>query len=174
MLKTVGNPSTRYGDQTIVDGNLIIGTAGKGVDFSADPATAGMTSELLDDYEEGTFTPYWSSDTGGEWAGKTTGSGFYTKVGRLVHIYGTATYSSKVGGAAGTIRVKGFPFTGNPNNIGAPELGYGNVIPDSGNYKIRISSTDLLFYAAGSLQGSGLIALMPASGTYQFNFCIIV
>lgn len=35
MLKTVGNPSTRYGDQTIVDGNLVIGTAGDGIDFSA-------------------------------------------------------------------------------------------------------------------------------------------
>ena len=51
MLKTVGNPSTRYGDQTIVDGNLVIGTAGKGIDFSADPSAPGMTSELLDDYE---------------------------------------------------------------------------------------------------------------------------
>lgn len=28
MLKTVGNPSTMYGDQTIIDGSLIIGTAG--------------------------------------------------------------------------------------------------------------------------------------------------
>jgi hypothetical protein len=57
MLKTVGFPSTRTGDQTIVDGNLVIGTAGKGIDFSADPAAPGMTSELLDDYEEGTQQP---------------------------------------------------------------------------------------------------------------------
>jgi hypothetical protein len=28
MLKTVGNPSTRYGDQTILSGNLVIGTSG--------------------------------------------------------------------------------------------------------------------------------------------------
>ena len=38
MLKTVGNPSVRYGDQTIVDGNLIFGTAGKGVSY---PVTGG-------------------------------------------------------------------------------------------------------------------------------------
>lgn len=55
MLKTVGFPSTRTGDQTIVDGNLVIGTAGKGIDFSATPGTG--TSELLSDYEEGTWTP---------------------------------------------------------------------------------------------------------------------
>ena len=40
---------------TIADGNLVIGTAGHGIDFSA---TSGSgTSELLADYEEGTYTP---------------------------------------------------------------------------------------------------------------------
>jgi len=52
MLKTVGNPSTRSGDQTINNGDLIIGTAGDGIDFSANTPAAGMTSQLLDWYEE--------------------------------------------------------------------------------------------------------------------------
>ena len=87
MLKTVGNPSTRYGDQTIIDGNLVIGTNGKGIDFSATPGTG--TSELLDDYEEGTWSPTFAA----------TGTGFtaltmevlsatYTKVGRQVTVRG--------------------------------------------------------------------------------------
>lgn len=51
MLKTVGNPSTRFGDQTILDGNLVIGTAGKGIDFSADshagiPLVAGAATTV--------------------------------------------------------------------------------------------------------------------------------
>jgi hypothetical protein len=50
MLKSVGFPSTRTGDQTIVDGNLVIGTAGKGIDFSADPSAPGMTSEATTVY----------------------------------------------------------------------------------------------------------------------------
>lgn len=37
MLKTVGNPSTHTGDQTIINDNLVIGTSGKGIDFSATP-----------------------------------------------------------------------------------------------------------------------------------------
>ena len=57
MLKTVGSSSTRYGDQTIIDGSLIIGTAGEGIDFPAASHAAGMTSELLEDYEEGNCTP---------------------------------------------------------------------------------------------------------------------
>ena len=45
------------GDVKINDGNLVIGTAGHGIDFSATSNSAGsMTNELLSDYEEGTWT----------------------------------------------------------------------------------------------------------------------
>lgn len=89
MLKSIGNPSTRYGDQSIIDGNLVIGTSGKGVDFSADSHTAGMTSELFDDYEEGTHTATITPGTSGSvslLAGNTKLA--YTKVGRLVTVTG--------------------------------------------------------------------------------------
>jgi hypothetical protein len=84
MLKTVGNPSTRFGDQTIVNGNLVIGTSGKGIDFSAIPGTG--TSELLADYEEGTWTP--TLTTNGFSGGVTLSSanGLYTKIGRQVTV----------------------------------------------------------------------------------------
>lgn len=81
MLKTVGFPSTRTGDQTIVNGNLVIGTAGKGIDFSANPHAGGMTSELLNDYEEGTWTPNFFNFTV---VGTPTYTGKYTKIGRQV------------------------------------------------------------------------------------------
>jgi hypothetical protein len=93
MLKTVGNPSTRYGNQTIVDGNLVIGTAGKGIDFSADPSAAGMTSELLDDYEEGTWT-FALSSTLGFTATVSSQTCRYTKIGELVTVVGQVTFSS--------------------------------------------------------------------------------
>lgn len=70
------------GDLNVKVGNLVIGTAGKGIDFSADPSAAGMTSELLDDYEEGTFTP---TLTGFTVVGTNTSSGRYIKVGNIVH-----------------------------------------------------------------------------------------
>jgi hypothetical protein len=40
-------------DDLTIAGNLVISTSGKGIDFSATPGTG--TSELLDDYEEGTW-----------------------------------------------------------------------------------------------------------------------
>jgi hypothetical protein len=70
------------GDQTLSTGNLVIGTAGKGIDFSADANATGMTSELLNDYEEGTWTPAWTNAT----VGDGTSTGRYTKIGRMVYV----------------------------------------------------------------------------------------
>lgn len=106
MLKTVGNPSTRYGDQTIVDGNLVIGTSGKGIDFSATPGTG--TSELLDDYEEGNWTPGLRNGT----PTFTNQIGRYTKVGNLVTVSGRLTINQMNG--ADEYLINGLPFT--PDN----------------------------------------------------------
>lgn len=114
MLKTVGFPSTRTGDQTIVNGNLVIGTAGKGIDFSINPSAPGMTTELLNDYEEGTFTPVLTYSTPGTVAiTYVAGSqkGYYTKVGNLVTIVidlRINTFSK--GTASGFVQVTGLPF----------------------------------------------------------------
>lgn len=108
MLKTVGFPSTRTGDQTIVDGNLVIGTAGKGIDFSADPSAAGMTSELLDDYEEGTWTP--NQGAGLTVVGAFTSSGTYTKTGRQVTINGRVNGATSIAVALGSVICTNLPF----------------------------------------------------------------
>jgi hypothetical protein len=108
MLKTVGFPSTRTGDQTIVNGNLVIGTAGKGIDFSADPSAAGMTSELLDDYEEGTWTPVVTPGTAGTITSYTA-TGTYTKVGRQVTTQFKISITNAGTGTGATIFT--LPFT---------------------------------------------------------------
>lgn len=109
MLKTVGFQSTRTGDQTIVNGNIVIGTAGKGVDFSANAHAAGMTSELFDDYEIGTWTP--DLLINGANTGITgTQTGRYSKVGRLVTVELSITLTNK-GARTGGVRVAGLPYT---------------------------------------------------------------
>jgi len=113
MLKTVGNPSTRSGDQTISNGNLVIGTAGKGIDFSADPSAPGMTSELLNDYEQGTWTPDLTPETGTfTTLTYSNRGGNYTKVGRQVTVTGFLwTSNVNTTGASGALRISGLPFT---------------------------------------------------------------
>ena len=68
-------------DVVVANGNLVIGTSGKGIDFSTTSDAGGMTSELLDDYEEGTWTPTVSAGTVTVYASK------YVKIGTLVHIH---------------------------------------------------------------------------------------
>jgi hypothetical protein len=64
----------------VMNSQNIVMSSGNGIDFSATSGTG--TSELLDDYEEGTFTPSFTGGTSG--SGYTRQVGEYTKVGRLV------------------------------------------------------------------------------------------
>ena len=102
----------------IGSGNLIIGTSGKGIDFSA---TSGSgTSELLADYEEGTFTPV---VVGSSTAGTGTyslQSGLYTKVGRQVNVSLVLAWSAHTG--TGTMSVTGLPFTNTATVASIPSL----------------------------------------------------
>jgi len=87
MLKTVSTANglvspTFSGNVTLSDGNLVIGTSGKGIDFSATPGTG--TSELFDDYEEGTFTPVLRDNPSGNAATAASSLGNYTKIGDTV------------------------------------------------------------------------------------------
>ena len=116
------------GHVKINTGNLIIGTSGKGIDFSANADSsatgASTTSELLDSYEEGTFTPvYTGSSTSGQTYSAQEGS--YTKIGRVVHIQAWVKVTNK-GTMSGPIRISGFPFTVSPTNQSAISIGYTN------------------------------------------------
>ena len=75
------------GNLEVKTGNVVIGTAGKGIDFSATSDAGGMTSELLDDYEEGTHTPTITRTTSNQTATVNASAARYTKVGRLVHMW---------------------------------------------------------------------------------------
>ena len=89
-------------------GNLAFPT-NQGIDFSADGSAAGMTSELLHDYEEGTWTPIvqWSSGTGAAGGGN---AGFYVKIGCLVCVYATVNWTSVSGATVSYARINGLPF----------------------------------------------------------------
>jgi hypothetical protein len=124
MLKTVGFPSIRTGDQTIVNGNLVFGTAGKGIDFSADPSAPGMTSELLDDYEEGTWTPVLSRATGGPITATTSDvTAKYTKVGNLVTVSLFLIIVGVTSQGSGENEIRGLPFAPADNSVGAGSVG---------------------------------------------------
>ena len=96
-----------------VSDNIVIGTSGKGIDFSATSHPAGMTSELLSDYEEGTWTPVDSSGAG---LSLTVNSATYTKIGRIVTAFAYVVYPSTVSASAAVLG--GLPFTTRGGNGG--------------------------------------------------------
>jgi hypothetical protein len=98
------------GDVKVLAGNLVISTSGKGIDFSATSHPAGMTSELLADYEEGTWTP--TQGTGLTVVGSFSSSGSYTKIGRMVTVRGRVSGSTSVAIVANSQLCGGLPFTG--------------------------------------------------------------
>jgi hypothetical protein len=92
---------------TVSAGNLVIGTSGKGIDFSATAGTG--TSELLADYEEGTWTP--NQGSGLVVVGAFSSSGTYTKVGRQVTANFTVAGATTIAVNAGGIITGNLPFT---------------------------------------------------------------
>ena len=93
------------------DGNISFPQAGAGIYLGV---TAGNSANLLNDYEEGTFTPAISmTDNAGSLA-YSAQTGYYTKIGDLVHIQ-LYVQVSNVSGIAGQVRIGGLPFT--PANV---------------------------------------------------------
>jgi hypothetical protein len=74
--------TTDSGNVTITDGNLTFGGAGHGVHLGVTSAAAG---NLLNDYEEGTFTPTWTSNVTVSVA--SGNYGYYTKIGDIVTVH---------------------------------------------------------------------------------------
>ena len=93
------------GDQnaTLMAGNLVIGTSGKGIDFSATAGTG--TSELFSDYEEGTWTP---TDASGAGLIFSSFAGSYIKTGRTVVAAFQVSYPATADVSAA--KIGGLPF----------------------------------------------------------------
>jgi len=98
------------GASVFVTGNVIIGTAGKGIDFSAQTSSsatdAAATQEVLDHYEYGTWTPV--VKIGSTVNSGTTSGAVYTRIGNLVIAQCTITSISESG--SGNLAVHGMPF----------------------------------------------------------------
>lgn len=103
---------------SLIDGSNIVVPSGYGLDFSANANASGMTSEVLDDYEEGTWTPLLDGTSLG------TLGGHYTKIGNraVICFNNLASTSTITSGSGGSIT--GFPFVINPGS-GASYFGGG-------------------------------------------------
>jgi hypothetical protein len=126
---------------TLTDGDIAV-ASGHGISFAA--TSDGGTStpvELLDDYEEGTWTP---TATDGS-VTLANPSGTYTKIGRNVYV--TAIFDFPSTSDADVATIGGFPFTcQNGNNVrGTLNIGYGTKGDNEFTFLMTANTTQATF-----------------------------
>lgn len=118
--------------------------ASEGVIFGTDTAAVNV----LDDYEEGTWTPVFSS---GGWTGFTTVYGArYTKIGQTVQVqlFGNSLQGT---GNGGSLVIEGLPFLAPADNYTVGSVDFAQVIPTS-PYCRKEGNNDKVgfYYTSGS------------------------
>jgi hypothetical protein len=145
--------SVGTGDLTITNGNLVM-ASGKGIDFSATSNGAGtMASELLNDYEEGTWSPqiYYQNATDQTNSTNVTQVGNYTKIGNVVYVSGVLQWTITGSPANDNIGIKNLPFTSKTGadyyNWGLVQLVNAGAYPTDGYVmEMQPNATMMLFY----------------------------
>ena len=169
--------SVGTGDLTITDGNVVMAND-HGIDFSANSNNAGMTSELLNDYETGTWSPqvYYQNGTDQTNSTNVTQVGIYTKVGNVVYASGVLQWTITGSPANDNIGIKNLPFTSKAGadyyNWGLVQLVNAGAYPTDGYVMMmQQNATMMLFYdrrADTSNYGDDI----GASGTKTARFSI--
>jgi hypothetical protein len=141
---------TLSGDVTLSTGNLIPGTAAKGVNFTANTPASGTgvtsTSQLLNYYEEGTWTP---EDASGAAISFATATGYYTRVGQVVTGSFRVTYSSGSVSAA-QAAIGGLPFTAKNIDTNNCFVGCYTNATTAVSGETSANTTSIYFYAMGT------------------------
>jgi hypothetical protein len=138
-------------------------------------------ANLLDDYEEGTWTPtIFGSSTAGTYELSANTSCTYVKIGGLVTILGRIiTNSAITGGGTGSVRISGLPFSMSGSIYGAPFCGITSGIAFTGSYISieRISSGATTTLYVNGVDNAGTQTQIPISnvGTsdvlaFQFTY----
>lgn len=143
------------GDVTVYTGNIIQGTAAKGINFSANTPVAGKTSTLLNWYEEGTWTP--NQGAGLTLVGAFSSTGRYTRIGRQVSISGTVTGATSVAVTAAGVITSNLPFT-----VGT--AGHGNATNAAVTASAVVICTSTSVTSAAAIAATGTITF---SATYS-------
>lgn len=144
---------------TVSTGSVVIGTSGQGIDFSATPGAG--TSELFNDYEEGTWTPTLAGGTtAGSYSIATT-SAYYTKVGRQVTVKARMTITVTSAGTGGA-KFGGLPFAKS-----SAQFIDGVVMTTNVTFGAGVISAAVQAWTSGSSSDFTLAGLKSATSPYD-------
>jgi hypothetical protein len=147
----------------------VIPASGFGIDFSATPGTG--TSELLDDYEEGTWTPVIEGTSSAGTGTYSVQNGNYTKIGNLVTCICYVAWSAHTG--TGNQLITGLPFTSIATALYVPVYANINTALAASNINTNyIGPTNALItmLTHNTVTGSDAAYALQTSGGYQLSF----
>jgi hypothetical protein len=155
---------TLVDDVTYSTGNIIQGTAAKGVNFTANTPAAGVTSQLLNWYEQGTFTPVVQGSTTAGTASYSVQIGQYTRIGNRVLFNLRIVYTGGTG--TGNLRVGGLPFTSNSAMAGAAvNIIAENIAATANNVFVSVVAVNATYVGIDQLPtGGGGATAVPYDG----------
>ena len=141
--------------------------SGKGIDFSATSDATGKTSELLDDYEEGTWDPTFGRDNGGYSSLNTSVDTLrYTKVGELVTISGRVCVGTSNSGANGHIKIT-LPFTAKGG--GTDQSDYAHIMVNTHGVNVEDDCLTMMAEIAGGASTMNLHQIRDNANWLAFN-----
>jgi hypothetical protein len=166
-----------YGDSNVTAhrfyGNLTPLGAAKGINFTANTPAAGMTSQLLNWYEEGTWTPTLVLGAGS--VTYTSQNGRYTRIGRVV-VFSMSIVVATATTPSSTMEIGGLPFTPTSTSLGAVAIQVTGATALAtttwmGNVESAAKFVRVYTYAAGNLANPGAYVQagfsIQISGTYE-------
>ena len=109
-LATSAPTFTVTNSMTLTDGDIAF-ASGHGLNFGSTSDASSMTSELLDDYEEGDWVPSVIGDGGNSGQGYASQQGTYTRIGRQVNCRFYLNFSNEGSFSGSYLRLSGFPYT---------------------------------------------------------------
>ena len=145
---------------TISDGDLVIGTSGHGISFTATSDGPTMANELFDDYEEGTFDVTFNGNVSAQSGANKVQ---YVKVGRLVTLSGQVHLEAS--NNTDNVEVNNLPFASS-SNLGEST---GEQYVLGGDYELNHQSdtTGVRFYLTSASQVAKLIDMRDNAGYAQ-------
>ena len=153
------------------DGNVSFPQAGAGIYLGV---TSGNSANLLDDYEEGSWTPVLGGATSDPTVSYTgNNAGAYTKIGNVVHVVGRVNTTS-VSGGSGTALIRGLPFaTSGARNAGA--VGYISQVSNSSGYTTTglnpdANASTIRIVQSGSGLGGATVSIGNIGNGFDLTF----
>ena len=133
---------------TLTDGNVTL-ASGHGIDFSANSGASGMSSELFDHYEEGTFSVTIRDATSGGNTGSASQSNKYVRIGNKVWMQFNLINITTTGLTSGNnLYFTGLPFTPATGSNGCGSIFLDRFNIDNNRYQVNIFQNAGQSYAA--------------------------